>query len=308
VLRPVFADFEGSTGMSISAAEEKDGLARVQAGTDYPVQRSDDGWIVGRFFNCWLSSVFQPVLEGSGQSVVGHAAYTRSTVHGGGSLSPWQAFALTEGDTLLVRFDRLCRVIHALNYFSDVSRKGDLYVTVQPRLLESVKDDHGRAFERILNIIGVATAGVVIEIPIEVNRDSRLLKHVISNYRSRGYRISVNHSGANEDWMAELVSLYPLFPEIIRVDASVLYRYQVSGSLVDAIHHFGSKLLVYDIETSQQMAVAIRAGADYLQGRYIGAPVRAIETGAAHVPETKHLPVYGPNRSRHEFSAKGGGS
>ena len=292
--------------MSISAEDEKDGLARVQAATDYPVQRAEDGWIVGQFFNCWLSSVFQPVLESSGRTIVGHAAYIRSTLTSGGSLSPWQAFGLTEGDKLLVRFDRLCRTVHALNYFSDDAGKSDLFVTVQPRLLESVKDDHGRAFERILNIIGVETARVVIEIPIEVNRDWRLLKHVISNYRSRGYRISINHSGVNEDWVAELASLYPLFPEIIRLDASLLYRYQVSGSLGDAIHHFGSTLLVYDIETPQQMAAAIHAGADFLQGRHIGAPTRGIETVTAPGAETKYLPEYEPNRPRHELSARGG--
>jgi EAL domain-containing protein (putative c-di-GMP-specific phosphodiesterase class I) len=168
-----------------------------------------------------------------------------------------------------------------------------------------VKDDHGRAFERILNIIGVETARVVIEIPIEVNRDWRLLKHVISNYRSRGYRISVNHSGATEDWMAELTSLYPLFPEIIRLDASLLYRHQVSGSLGDAIHHFGSTLLVYDIETPRQMDAAIQAGADFLQGRHIGAPIRAIETIAAPISETRHLPEYEPNRPRYELHARG---
>ncbi|MDE2366398.1 MAG: EAL domain-containing protein, partial [Betaproteobacteria bacterium] len=181
--------------MSVSVKEEKDELARIQEATDYPVQRSEDGWIVGHFFNCWLSSVFQPVFGTSGNTVAGHAAYIRSVTDGTSILSPWKAFALTEGDALLVRFDRLCRAIHALNYFGNASH-GKLFVTVQPRLLESVKDDHGRAFERILNIIGVETSRVVIEIPTEVNRDSRLLKHVISNYRSRGYQIAVNHSGA----------------------------------------------------------------------------------------------------------------
>ena len=49
--------------MSVSAKESKDELARIQEATDYPVQRSEDGWIVGHFFNCWLSSVFQPVFD-----------------------------------------------------------------------------------------------------------------------------------------------------------------------------------------------------------------------------------------------------
>src|SRR5690242_4446334 len=189
--------------MSNAAEARKDVLTRIQQATDYPVRRVEDGWVAGHFFNCWLSSVFQPILDAKANKVTGYAAYIRSATDGSSVLSPWKLFALTEGDTLLVRFDRLCRAIHAVNYF-ERALQGNLFVTVQPRLLESVKDDHGRAFESILNIIGVETSRVVIEIPIEVNRDSRLLKHVISNYRSRGYRIAVNHSGASEDWIAEL--------------------------------------------------------------------------------------------------------
>lgn len=263
--------------MSVSVKEDKDKLARIQEATDYPVQRSEDGWVVGHFFNCWLSSVFQPVVDTSGNTVIGHAAYIRSATDGTSVMSPWKAFALTEGDALLVRFDRLCRAIHALNYFGNASH-GDLFVTVQPRLLESVKDDHGRAFERILNIIGVETSRVVIEIPTEVNRDSRLLKHVISNYRSRGYRIAVSHSGSTEDWMAELASLYPLYPDIVRLEAPVLLRHYGAGSLVDAVHHFGASILIYEIETAQQMTAAIQVGADFMQGRVLGMPVRAVES------------------------------
>jgi EAL domain-containing protein (putative c-di-GMP-specific phosphodiesterase class I) len=278
-MRAADSDFERSMKMSISPKEGKDELARIQEATDYPVQRSEDGWIIGHFFNCWLSSVFQPVFETSGRTITGHAAYIRSTTDGTSLLSPWKVFALTEGDALLVRFDRLCRAIHALNYFGNASQ-GNLFVTVQPRLLESVKDDHGRAFERILNIIGVETSRVVIEIPTEVNRDSRLLKHVISNYRSRGYQIAVNHSGGSENWMAELASLYPLYPDFVRLEASVLLRRHGTGSLVDAVHHFGASVLVHEIETTQQMTAATQAGADFLQGRALGMPVRAVESVA----------------------------
>jgi EAL domain-containing protein (putative c-di-GMP-specific phosphodiesterase class I) len=290
--------------MSVSVKDIRDiedELARIQAATDYPVQRSEDGWIIGHFFNCWLSSVFQPVFGLGGREVVGHAAYIRSTTEKQNILSPWKVLALTEGDALLVRFDRLCRAIHALNYFSNVSG-GDLFVTVQPRLLESVKDDHGRAFERILNIIGVETSRVVIEIPSEVNRDSKLLRHVISNYRSRGYRIAINHSITTEDWMAELASLYPLYPHIVRLEAFALQRLYGTESLVNAVHHFGALVLVHDIETPQQKTAAVQAGADLLQGRALGAPERAIETTVPVIMEEHYS---APNRSHRQASSQG---
>jgi EAL domain-containing protein (putative c-di-GMP-specific phosphodiesterase class I) len=268
--------------MSNAAEARKDVLTRIQQATDYPVRRVEDGWVAGHFFNCWLASVFQPILDANANEVTGHAAYIRSATDGTSVLSPWKLFALTEGDTLLVRFDRLCRAIHAVNYF-ERAPQGNLFVTVQPRLLESVKDDHGRAFESILNIIGVETSRVVIEIPIEVNRDSRLLKHVISNYRSRGYQIAVNHGGASEDWLAELASLYPLHPDIVKLEAPVLLRHSGAGLLVETIHHFGASVLVHEIETPQQISVALEAGADLLQGHAIGAPVRTIHSVAAKI-------------------------
>lgn len=254
---------------------DKDALARIQAATDYPLQRATDGRVVGHFFHCRLSSVFQPVFDVSERQVVGHAAYVRSDAHDDAALSPWGIFALAADDPLLVRLDRLCRTLHALNYFSAVPDRQNLFVAVQPRLLESVKDGHGRAFEKVLDLIGVETSRVVIEIPAEVNQDWRLLKHVIVNYRSRGYRIALNHGGDYEGWMAELGSLYPDF---VKLEAGQLKKRAGTTALVDAIHRFGAMLLVRDVETEQDMSAAVRAGADLLQGRFLGEPTRAIES------------------------------
>jgi EAL domain-containing protein (putative c-di-GMP-specific phosphodiesterase class I) len=269
--------------MSFSEAkdkDDKDALARVQEATDYAVQRAEDGAIFGQFFNCQLSSVFQPVFDAKTRLVAGHAAYIRSALNEENPLSPWKVLSVTEGDAPLVRFDRLCRAVHALNYFGGTFRRGSLFVTVQPRLLESVKDDHGRAFKRILDLIGVETSRLVIEIPSEVNRNWKLLKHVISNYRSHGYRIAINHNGASEDWMAELASLYPLYPDLVRLDTSVLLRRNRAKSLVDTIHRFGAEVLVYGIETTRQLEVALRAEGNFVQGRLFGVPARTIEAEA----------------------------
>lgn len=77
--------------------------------------------------------------------------------------------------------------------------------------------------------------------------------------------------------MAELASLYPLYPDIVRLEAPLLLRHYGAGSLVDAVHHFGASVLVHEIETTQQMTAAIQAGADFTQGRILGMPVRAVE-------------------------------
>ena len=218
--------------------------------------------------------MFQPVVAANALHVTGHAAYIQCDPDSKEFASPWEIFSLATEDAMLVKLDRLCRTVHAINYFTAASGPGDLFVNVQPRLLESVKDDHGHAFEKILDLIGVATSRVIIEIPTEVNRDWKLLRHVIGNYRSHGYRIAANHSGTGENWMADLGSLYP---DIVRLEASALLGRFGARTLVDSIHQFGASVLVHEIETAQQMAAAIQAGADFLQGRALGVPVRAIE-------------------------------
>jgi EAL domain-containing protein (putative c-di-GMP-specific phosphodiesterase class I) len=263
---------------------------QIQAVTDHLLQRAEDGWIAGYFFNNQLSSVFQPVFDAIGRRVVGHSAYIRSKPDRDAVLSPWGVFALASEDTLLVSLDRLCRTLHAINYFRVASGQGSLFVSVQPRLLESVKDDHGLAFENILNLIGIRTSRVVIEIPSEVNRDLRLLKHVIGNYRSRGYRIAVNHSGANDGDMAELGSLYP---DVVRLNASTLLQRDGTDTLLDTAHRLGAVILVRGIETRQQVIAAVRSGADLLQGRFLGEPARTVEVNEPDAAGNVHQPAGG---------------
>lgn len=260
----------------------KDEFELIQSATDYALKRADNGWVSGYFYQCEITSVFQPIFAIAPGKTIGHAAHIRSKANDDVALWPWQVFSLAAKDEQLVDLDRLCRAIHALNYhFNHTSKTDRLFVDVHPRLLESVKDDHGRAFENFLGLIGMKTSQVVIEIPAIVNRNWKLLQHVITNYRSRGYQIAADYSGNRSDWMVELGSLYP---NIVRIEANDLVRHEAITALMDTIHSFGASLLVRDIETSGQLAAAIRSGADYLQGNLLGKSTHAIRV-------IDHLPV-----------------
>ena len=68
--------------MSISSGNKKDELARIQEVTDYAVKRAEDGSVVGHFFNCLLSSVYERVFNAKTRDVIGHAAFIRSALDG----------------------------------------------------------------------------------------------------------------------------------------------------------------------------------------------------------------------------------
>lgn len=266
----IFADEEGLSRK----------LERILAATDYPVQRSEEGWVTGSFYNCQLSSVFQPILDTIENKTIGHAAFTHSESNGQAALSPGHIFALTSEDNQMARLDRLCRTIHALNYFSHTpDQEGKLFVSVQPRLLQNVKDDHGQAFEHILNLIDVPTTRVIIELPSEINRDWKMLRKIIQNYRSRDYLIATHFSNGSNDWVLELmVELGGLYPDILRIPIRDLLRCNAVTPLIETIHRFGAVVLAYDIETSDQAIDAAKAGVDYLQGNFLSKPSRAIHT------------------------------
>jgi EAL domain-containing protein (putative c-di-GMP-specific phosphodiesterase class I) len=235
------------------------------------------GRVAGRFYRCMLSSVYQAVL-GAGDDVVGHEAYVRSVGDADDQtqvgLSPWQLFALAAGDEDLVRLDRLCRTVHAINYFVNAPQERLLFLCVQERLLAAVPDDHGRTFKGVLSGLGVATRKVVIEIPAVTNSNGALLARVVANYRNHGYRVALTHN-----WNAPglLPALDHLRPDIVKL------RYRGDGrtlkAALRAVHAAGGKALITHLESAEHIAVARAAGADLLQGFAFG---RALP--AAHAP------------------------
>lgn len=268
-------------------------LDQVLAATDYPIQpSSQQNWVTGSFYHCKLSSAFQPIFDTVENKTIGHAAYARSESNGEAVLSPWNIFALASEAEQLIKLDRLCRTVHAINYFNHSSSLATkLFLNVQPRLLENVKDDHGKAFEYVLSLIEEPTSRIVIEIPSEVNRDWKLLKQVIHNYRSRGYQIAINYNSSNRDWILELlIELGGFYPNIVRIRITDLLKHNAVIPLIKTIHQFGAIVLAYDIETSSQTADAIYAGVDYLQGNFIGKPTQSIQAVSPQVTKEALYP------------------
>lgn len=239
--------------------------------TNHTLQYAEDGWAYGHFYNCQLSSVFQPVFNSHKNRTIGYVASIRSEFSGEASLSPWHIFALALREKQLIKLEHLCRIIHATNFFNKAFRFDKLFMNVHPRLLESVYDDRGYQFSCFLHSINKKPDQVIIEIPAAINSNTKLLKNAIINYRARGFHVAANF---NHHWDTNEISIYP---DILCIDVNDLLRRDVSGWLVDTVHSTGGVLLARNIKTSEQMCDAICAGADYLQGNLLGHPVRALE-------------------------------
>jgi EAL domain-containing protein (putative c-di-GMP-specific phosphodiesterase class I) len=230
------------------------------------------------FLGIRLDSVFQPVMESQTDQVIGFEALLRPTVGGLATITPQMAFQYAESYGKLVKFDRICRILHLLNSFSLSSESGLLFVNVHPRLLSSV-DSHGRVFEQILYLYSVPTHSVVIEIQASELDNEVTLRKAVDNYRDCGYQVAIDdfgRRGSGPGW------LWRESPDFVKFDVSFVRKAdqneklrRMFPKLIEVVHETGADVVVGGIASEPLRHLAITAGARHLQGYQIGKPAPA---------------------------------
>jgi len=159
----------------------------------------EDGEVQGRIFNTRLGSVFHPVRAlGSGE-VAGFAGRVRALAAEDQGLPLWKFLDGAASDNESVELDRLCRMLHAVNFFRRADAgKQTLYLNVHDRLLSAVSSNHGMAFRRILDALGLPVGQVVLQLPAVNARQNWMLNYVADNYRRNGFRIAVKVGSASQ--------------------------------------------------------------------------------------------------------------
>lgn len=223
--------------------------------------------VVAKLHGTYLGSAFQPWRHPVDGAVQAHEAYARSHSRNGENLSPWQLFADAEVDHQLVTLDRLCRTVHALNYFAVGDPGRPLVLNVDARLLHAVPDRHGEFFSRVLGLLDVAPQRIVIDIRTSQLLDLSGLRRVIGNYRRHGFQVAVNAEGVMH--ARSLAGL--LMPDVLMLEADVFHPAALAN-LRAALTKDGVRIAVKRIETPVQLAVARDAGVDWVQGCLLDAP------------------------------------
>lgn len=188
-------------------------LSGVQ--TDNRIRLDAHGRAQGRYFNATLTSAFQPIRRLDDVGIVGFEGFVRSYSAGGQGLSPFKLLDQAANDDESVELDRLCRMLHAMNFFRQPEAgNASLFLNVHARLLTAVGSNHGTAFGRVLKLLELPQERVVLQLPAVTERQGWLLNYVADNYRRNGFRIAVNASHAEE----ALGLLDRARPELIKLD------------------------------------------------------------------------------------------
>ena len=228
-------------------------LARLprsaQAGTR--IWLDDDGRAQGRYFNCTLTSAFQPVRALGSDRIVAYEAFTRSYSEADHGLSLWKLLDHAANEEESIELDRLSRMLHAINYYRQPqARDTDLLLSVHERLLAAVSSNHGIAFRRILEGLGLPFEKVVLQLPPTSGNQGWLLTHVADNYRRNGFRFAVNVVNAAEG----LALLTRVRPDVIKVDAREIADRAGTEKLLAEAAASGIRVVFKRVENAKTLA------------------------------------------------------
>jgi EAL domain-containing protein (putative c-di-GMP-specific phosphodiesterase class I) len=228
----------------------------------------------GKYFNCTLTSVFQPVRALGTEQIIGYEAFARSYSENDAGLSLWKLLDHAANDDESVELDRLCRMLHAINFFRQPEAVNvDLYLAVHDRLLTAVSTNHGIAFRRILEGLGLPINKVVLQLPAVTEHQGWLLSYVADNYRRNDFRYAVNVANA----MEALALLERIHPDVIKVDARELVPMAANFKLLEVAQQRGIQVIFKRLESVKVLEILRQLNennerAIYAQGHLWDAP------------------------------------
>lgn len=236
---------------------------------DFPLSIGDNGTVAARYFRSSLTSAFQPMVDAGDGEVVGHQAVLRVEAPGGQSVAPWSIYAHAVEDEALARLDRLCRTVHALNYFPWAQAGSSLFLNVESRLLSGLSADHGAYFEAVLALLGVPRERVVVVMPPDAIESPAAFVRSAIAYRARGYRVLVPIASIAD---RELSHVFLADPHYVSIESPAALEDAAWRPFLQALERQGIGAVARRIESEAQAQAARRAGVRLLQGFHVGRP------------------------------------
>ena len=237
----------------------------------------------GRYYSTTLTSAFQAIRHSRGLQAIGFDGYARSYASNNNEgLNVWRLLEHAANDVESIELDRLCRILHAFNFYRQPEATGhELFLTIHPRLLAGVESNHGMAFRRALESLEIPQQNVVLQLP-QISSDQHwVLNYVVDNYRRNGFRVGI-HAGSAEEALQLLdqvpLNAIKLLPEVR--DAATHQR------LLEKADQSGARLIYKRVQTPQQLATLqdLHAAASsdfFVQGFLLDKPqARLIQTEA----------------------------
>ncbi|RJG05521.1 EAL domain-containing protein [Noviherbaspirillum cavernae] len=257
------------------------------------VWKDAEGRAQGRYFNSTLTSAFQSIRRLDSHMVTGFEGFIRSYSSTDDGLSLWKLLDLAASDDESIELDRLCRLLHAINFFRQPAAAGrDLYLSVHARLLAAVDGNHGIAFRRILDMLGVPQQRVVLQLPAIVEQQGWLLNYVADNYRRNGFRVAINAADAAE----ALDLLHRVRADVVKVDGREIADEVAALRLAHECANLNLQLIFKRVENRRTSELIQSLGEQsghvmHAQGYLWDIPKASLDATDAGTPAAQHETV-----------------
>ncbi|MDT8902152.1 EAL domain-containing protein [Anaeroselena agilis] len=235
-----------------------------------------------------VTTVFQPIVSLTDGSVIGYEALSRGP-RGSMLERPDALFsAAAEGD-LIWELEYLCRT-KALEKAKDIVASKMLFINVDPKIIDDHRFQKGLTRELLQNYCA-ETGNIIFEITEKTAiSDYRSFCRILENYKSQGYRIAIDDTGAGYSGLKTLAQTRPHF---IKVDMDLVRDIDKDGlkqammkALRDISAMTGSQIIAEGIETRDELAALIAIGIPYGQGFFLQKPAFAFVDIAPGIRET----------------------
>ena len=212
--------------------------------------QDEQGRACGRYFKASLTSAFQTIRTGDDNQVIAYEAYARTYAPDDHGLNIWKLLEYAASDDESVELDRLCRLLHTINFYRQAPVDNlDLYLSVHSRLLAAVAGNHGMAFRRILDALELPHQKIVLQLPLITPSQRWVLTHVAENYKRNGFRI-----GANAGNLEQAIDLLELIrPDAIKIDISQANDAGTQMRLLQLAERNRCKIIFKRIESEEKL-------------------------------------------------------
>ena len=151
-------------------------------------------------------------------------------------------------------------------------------INVNLSVLECMKEGFAEYISGIVENAGVRKKMINFEITESVAaKDYEHLANVIDQLKQEGFRFSIDDYGTG---YSNMISLFSLGAEIIKIDKSVLWNSGKSElgmtllkTSIEMVHKMQKKALMEGVETESHIRILKELGCDYLQGFYFSRPL-----------------------------------
>ena len=231
--------------------------------------RALDEVISGRL----IRSVYQPILDLFGRSVIGFEALSRPA--GGPFDDIQQVYKAAYDSKSIWHLERLCRE-RAMEGLPSFHRGEMLFLNVEP---DSVHDPHFRS-ERTLKLLSQAALSpeqVVLEMTEHsAVKDFTAFRQTLTYFRTLGFRLAIDDMGSG---YSSLSSLAEIRPDFVKLDMSLVrdvHKNLLKRELVATITRFARRVGIHvvaeGIETEDELSVLMETGVLLGQGYLFARP------------------------------------